>query len=370
MCLRTAFIPLLIVLLMVVPGCAGKDQKPVSTNIGEAGEIRKFCDENHGQPRIEQVSGHVWAALGFELANTMLIHTDEGNVIIDTSICTAAARAVKKMMLEKAPAGPVKAIIYTHSHVDHTMGASVWAEPVTRIWATDAFIPHFFKQYSVFLKAETARGMRQHAYHLSRDEVPCSTVGPIMRVYSLEDMGSPGVLMPTDTFSGVRVLEIGGLKIELHEAHGETHDTLYVWVPADKTLLCADDYYSVFPNLYTIRGTSPRPVDDWIKSLDDMRRLEAEHLAPSHNKPIHGKEEIATRLTGYRDAIQYVRDDVIRRANRRKTWIPSPRVLSCPLSLLPCPTCAKVMARLTGRRGPFTPITWAGLMGGLIPSIP
>jgi alkyl sulfatase BDS1-like metallo-beta-lactamase superfamily hydrolase len=89
-----------------------------------------------------------------------------------------------------------------------------------------------------------------------------------------------------------------------------------VWIPADKTLLAADDYYWAFPNLYTIRGTSPRPTDEWIMSIDDMRRLEPEHLVPSHTSILHGRDRIAEILTNYRDAIQYVRDEVIRRANR------------------------------------------------------
>jgi alkyl sulfatase BDS1-like metallo-beta-lactamase superfamily hydrolase len=92
--------------------------------------------------------------------------------------------------------------------------------------------------------------------------------------------------------------------------------TLFVWIPQDSTLLCADDYYWSFPNLYTIRGASPRPTDEWIQSIDKMRRLQPENLVPSHNNPIHGKELIQEVLTNYRDAIQYVRDEVVRRANR------------------------------------------------------
>jgi alkyl sulfatase BDS1-like metallo-beta-lactamase superfamily hydrolase len=309
------------IVLIVLAGQAGcaqpKKELPAQLAATEALDvINKHCAEQIGQPRIEKVSEHVWAALGYELASTILIHTGEGNVIVDTSIVPAAAQAVKRDLLKAAPSGPVKAIIYTHSHVDHTMGTTVWAENGTRIWATDSFVAHWFKQYGLFGQAEATRGMRQQAYHTSRDEVPCSAVGPIMRTYSLDDTGVVGPLIPTDTFSGVKQLEIGGLEIVLYSAPGETHDQLIVWIPADKTLLCADDYYWAFPNLYTIRGTSPRPVDEWITSIDTMRRLQPEHLVPSHTAPINGSEKIAGVLTNYRDAIQYVRNEVVRRANR------------------------------------------------------
>ena len=275
--------------------------------------LSKHCEEAIGEPRVEQISEHVWVALGYDQANTALIHTEDGNVIVDVSMSPVAARAVKQALIEKAPSGPIKAIIYTHSHIDHVGGASVWAEKNTQIWATDAFIEHFFKQYGLFIKAETTRGVRQFGFNVPQEELPCCAIGA--RTYYQASFES-GVLMPTHTFSDSETLEIGGLQIEMREGYGETHDQLFVWIPEDKTLIPADNFYWAFPNLYTIRGTSPRPVDEWIKSLDEMRRLEPEHLVPMHTKPIHGKQEIAEALTNYRDAIQWVRDEVVRRANR------------------------------------------------------
>ena len=316
--MKVLFVFMVLIVLTGQSGCAQPEKAPPAPLAAtEALDIiNKHCAEQIGRPRIEKISEHVWAALGYDLASTILIHTGAGNVIVDTSIVPAAARAVKQDLLKAAPAGPVRAIIYTHSHVDHTMGATVWAENGTRIWATDSFVADWFKQYGLFGQAEATRGMRQQAYHTSRDEVPCSAVGPIMRTYSLEDTGVLGPLMPTDTFLGIKKLEIGGLEIVLYSAPGETSDQLIIWIPADKTLLCADDYYWAFPNLYTIRGTSPRPVDEWITSIDTMRRLQPEHLVPSHTSPIKGSEKIAGVLTNYRDAIQYVRNEVVRRANR------------------------------------------------------
>jgi len=318
----TSGLQIMLATIMVLALSAGAGSCATSRSPGPVADtaaldtISRHCEEQLGDPRIERVSEHVWASQGYDLANTVLIHTDEGNIIVDTSLNPAAARVIKQAFAEAAPPGPVKAIILTHSHVDHTMGTTTWAENGTRIWATDSFESHWFKQFGMFGRSEAVRGMRQMAYHVPRGEVPCSAVGPILRIFTLEDMSELGPLMPTDTFSGSRVLEVGGLKIELHSAPGETHDQLIVWIPEDKTLLAADNFYWAFPNLYTIRGASPRPIDEWIESIDDMRRLEPEHLVLGHTSTLHGKDKIAEILTNYRDAIQYVRDDVIRRANR------------------------------------------------------
>ena len=125
--------------------------------------------------------------------------------------------------------------------------------------------------------------------------------------------------IPTHTFSGFTKFTVGEYTIELHEAHGETHDMLFVYIPELELLLPGDNYYQSFPNLYTIRGSSPRPIRDWIRSLDSMRRLNPKYLVPSHTIPVIGKEEILQKLTDYRDAIQWLYTSVIRAANKGQT---------------------------------------------------
>lgn len=275
--------------------------------------LDKHCEEVIGEPRVERISEHTWVALSYDQANTVLIHTDEGNVIVDTAMSPSRARIIKEALSQAAPGGPVKAIIYTHSHIDHIGGTSVWVEEGTQIWATDPFVEHFFKQYGIFRPAETVRAMRQFGHHLDDKTLPCSAIGAQMDIQAALELG---LVLPTHTFSGIQILEVGGLKIELHEAHGETHDQLFVWIPEDETLMPGDNFYWAFPNLYTLRGSSPRPVREWIKSLDKMRAKDPQHLVPLHTLPIHGKREIAEALTNYRDAIQWIYAEVVRGANR------------------------------------------------------
>lgn len=277
--------------------------------------LEEQCRDYVGKPRVEKITDRVWVAIGYDLANVVLIHTDDGNVIVDTAMSPARAEEIKKAFAEQAPPGPVKAIIYTHSHIDHIGGASAWVEKGTQIWANEAFVDHFLKQYGMFMDTEKSRGFRQFGKDVPIDLLPCSAIG---RRLDFEAALKNGVRLPTHTFSGSKTLDIGGVKIELIEAYGETHDQLNVWLPGEDTLICADDFYWTFPNLYTIRGTSPRPVDKWIESLDKMRRLQPEWLVPTHTIPIHGKEKIQQALTDYRDAIQWVRDEVVRGANAGK----------------------------------------------------
>lgn len=271
-----------------------------------------ICQETIGSARVEEVADRLFVAIGFDLANTIVLNTDEGNVVIDVSQSPDRAEQVRAAIEEVAP-GPTRAIVYTHSHVDHVGGARVWLDEGTEIWATDAFIPHLIKQYGAFRQAELQRGLRQFGEDVAESVLPCSAIG------ARNDIGGTlgfGGRFPTQTFSGSASFEVGGVRVELVEAHGETHDQLFVYIPSLNALMPGDNYYHAFPNLYTIRGTSPRPIDEWILSLDVMRGLAAEVLVPSHTRPVLGADEIARRLTDYRDAIQWLRDEVVRGANQ------------------------------------------------------
>lgn len=97
---------------------------------------------------------------------------------------------------------------------------------------------------------------------------------------------------------------------------GETDDQIGVWIPESRTLLCADDIYKAFPNLYAIRGTPSRDLMQWVDSLDLMLSYEADFLVPSHTRPIIGRENIKQILTVYRDAIQFIHDQTVRYINQ------------------------------------------------------
>ena len=306
-------ISILILLFLFLPACSSSQGRQIKAILPAPDLLKTQC-ALIGSPRIERISEHVWAAIGYDLANEILIHTPHGNVIVDPLMSPKRGEAARRDLLARAPSGTVKAIIYTHGHIDHIGGASLWMEDSPPIWATDGFMEHFYKQYQLFLPIESIRGRKQFGEHATLEDLPCNGIGRRADIEASLEGG--GIVLPTNTFSGMKTLSIGGVTITLIEAPGETPDQLVVWIPEDKTLIAGDNFYWAFPNLYTIRGTSPRPVDLWIKSIDTMRRLRPEHLVPCHTVPIHGNQGIETALTNYRDAIQWVRDEVIRWANK------------------------------------------------------
>lgn len=73
---------------------------------------------------VLQVTDGVYAACGYALANSIMLEGPDGLVIVDTTESTVAAAAIKKDF-RRISDKPIRAIIFTHSHPDHTSGASV-----------------------------------------------------------------------------------------------------------------------------------------------------------------------------------------------------------------------------------------------------
>lgn len=270
------------------------------------------------EKRVERITDDIYVAVGFALGNSILIRTDEGNIIVDTTESLEAAQEIKAEFDSLAP-GPALAVIYTHGHPDHVLGTAAFIasqeEPVD-IYAHVSTMDFLEEQFGQLQPILNVRGMRQFGTYLPEGYLPCIGLGPELR-FDHEQI--PPFVFPTKDFDDTLELKIGGKTLVLMHMPGETDDQIAVWLPEEKVLLCGDNYYPAFPNLYTIRGTSPRPVREWINSLDRMRDLEAEILVPSHTGPIFGAERINELLTVYRDAIQYVHDAVIRGANQGKT---------------------------------------------------
>ena len=259
------------------------------------------------------VTDGVHVAVGYALANSILIEGEKTNIIIDTTGTEETAREVKALFDAINP-NPVESIIYTHNHADHTYGATVFAEGSSPdIYAHSTTEIYLSRVIGILRPIISSRSNRMFGNALPKEQVENNGIGPFLEIG--RDGRKPGLLYPTKTFTDQIEFEAAGHKIQLFHAPGETNDQLFVWLPEKKAMFPGDNFYKTFPNLYTIRGTPYRDLVGWVNSIDMMRYLEPEYLVPSHTRPIVGKEKINTLLTTYRDAIQFVHDQTVRLIN-------------------------------------------------------
>jgi alkyl sulfatase BDS1-like metallo-beta-lactamase superfamily hydrolase len=241
----------------------------------------------------------IYQAIGF--GNTFMVVTEAGNVIIDTSMPFNATR--HKQLLQAENGGPVKYIILTHAHGDHTGGLPAWKQSDTKVIAQKNHVE--FQHYLRRLNGFFAR--RNAAQFSLRIPDP----GPWPGNYGAK-------IEPSILFDDKHEFELGGVKFEIFSTPGETPDHATVWIPKYKAAFIGDNFYTSFPNIYTLRGTKPRWALEYIDSLNKVLALKPEIVLPSHGLPITGNLEIVKQLTRYRDAIQYVHDETVKGMNAGK----------------------------------------------------
>ncbi|MZR21850.1 MBL fold metallo-hydrolase [Sneathiella chungangensis] len=301
--------------VLLMSGC--DDVPTIQPGVGIPANQKLAAHNAEVRQEVIRVADNVHVAVGFGLANSIMIEGTDGVIIVDTTESVAVAENVKAEF-DKITDKPVKAIIYTHNHADHILGSGVFVgDDNPEIYAYETTPEHIDKILQVIRPVIYKRSMRQFGSLLEDGDVINAGIGPFL------DQGPESIVdmrRPTKTFSGeMTSLEIAGIKLELHFAPGETPDQIFIWLPDQKILLSGDNYYHSFPNLYAIRGTAYRDVMDWVRSLDKMRALHPDILVPSHTRPLSGADEIYDRLTNYRDAIQYVHDQTIRQMNNGLT---------------------------------------------------
>jgi alkyl sulfatase BDS1-like metallo-beta-lactamase superfamily hydrolase len=296
---------LLLVGLTAIPSKSPAQVSPLSLN--------DYSRLGNRQTAARKVNDAIYLALGF--SNTFLVRTDDGNVVIDTSSPVSAKKHYE--LLRRVSDAPVRYVILTHGHPDHTGGLRYWMEPQTKLVVQQNYIE--FHSYQERLKP-----------YLGRTGAAQFGLDPgVLNAFRVPEKH----FEPAITFGDKYEFVLGGTKFELLSAPGETYDHLCVWIPKYKAAFVGDNYYESFPNIYTLRGTKPRWALDYVASLNKILALEPEIVLPSHGEPVVGKEKIVERLTRYRNAILYVHDATVKGMNAGKDVFTLMREVKLPPEL-------------------------------------
>ena len=255
-----------------------------------------------GQAKALGFAGdRVWLAVGF--GNTFRVTTNAGDVIVDTSSPANVAR--HRSLLTAVSKSPVRDIVLTHAHGDHTGGVEAWKEKGTHVigQANEVEFRNYQTRLTGFFNVRNAAQYN----------------APGLRTAGNPNPGNYAAAPLADVlFEKEYKFKLGDLTFDCFAAPGETPDHLNVWIPELKAVFIGDNYYASFPNLYTLRGTEPRPALNYVNSLNRVLALKPEIVFPSHGMPIVGAENVRKTLTQYRDAILFVHDATVRGMNEGK----------------------------------------------------
>ena len=240
----------------------------------------------------ERLPGGVLLAPSF--ANVGAIPTSEGLVLVDTGGLMLAERAQED--LRPLTGDRVRMAIYTHGHVDHVMGGALLGDEVEVV--AHERVPARFERY------RRSRGWNAIING---------------RQFGLRELEWPAAFREPDrTFHDALDVELGGERLELRHARGETDDHLYVWVPERRVLFCADYFTWSLPNAGNPQKAQRYPVE-WAAALRAMASLGAELAVPGHGPPLFGADVVERVLGDTADALEALIEQVLERMNAGAT---------------------------------------------------
>jgi alkyl sulfatase BDS1-like metallo-beta-lactamase superfamily hydrolase len=227
-------------------------------------------------------------------ANVSALGTDEGLVLVDTGSQFLAQNVFGQLRGWRTDR--LNTAVYSHGHIDHVFGVPVFEEesaangwPAPVVVAHEA-LPHRFDRYILTAGYNGIINQRQFQ--------------------------APGLRWPTEyrypdvTYRDQHVLDVGGERIELHHARGETDDHTWTWVPGRKVLCCGDLFIWASPNAGNPQKVQRYPRE-WAAALREMVALSPEVLLPGHGFPILGADRIRQALTETAELLESLVDQTL-----------------------------------------------------------
>ncbi|MFT4437283.1 alkyl sulfatase dimerization domain-containing protein [Caballeronia sp. 15715] len=271
--------------------------------------------------RIYRVAERVYCAVGYAIANIIFVVGDDGIVVIDTTEAVSAAKRIYEDFCAIDPRHaqlPVKAVVYTHNHTDHTGGVRAFANEAQLAEGSVEIIAHSSLMETVINNANLVAPIlaARSAYSFGT-LLPAGATGKVNAgIGPVLIAEAASFLAPTHVFDDTLDIVLAGVRFEFRYAPSEADDEIVMWLPELGVLLSAEVIQGeCLANVHTLRGTRYRDPVRWYRTIDMMRGFHAMHMVPAHGRPVSGEAAVAEVLSVYRDAIQFIHDQAIRHMN-------------------------------------------------------
>ncbi|HVY88072.1 MAG TPA: alkyl sulfatase dimerization domain-containing protein [Hyphomonadaceae bacterium] len=286
-----------------------------------------------------EVAPGLYQVRGFDLSNITFIEGKTGVIIIDPLISAEPAAAALALYRQHRGPRPVKAVIYTHSHVDHYGGIRGVLSDADIASGLHILAPEGFLKEAVSENVLAGNAMGRRATYMYGALLPRGQKGHVdAGLGKTTSMGAVSLVPPTDSITRTgETRTIDGVEIVFQMTpDSEAPAEMNFHFPQFKALCMAENCTCHLHNILTPRGALVRDAKSWSRYIDqanDMFTGASDVVFASHHWPKWGPARIAGYLTKQRDLYKFIHDQTLRHANHGLTPIEIAEQMKLPPSL-------------------------------------
>src|SRR5436309_6221800 len=262
-----------------------------------------------GGSRFEKVAEGIYYATASGTmnvgANSPIIVTDDEAIVIDSQITPAAARALVAD-LKAVTSKPVRYVVDSHYHYDHSFGNQVFPSDVQVIGHDNTrrrMLTNVMEQYT-FLNSVQPVPARVEALkqRIAQETDPQQKATLERQVANslayLEQVKEVKVTPPNLTFDQTMTLYRGGREMRLlYLGRGHTDTDVVVFLPRER-IVCTGD---LMESVVSYMGDSY--PEEWIGTLERLKSLDFDTVIPGHGVVFKGKTKIEAFQKYLRDVL-------------------------------------------------------------------
>lgn len=297
----------------------------------------------HRQTQLLTIGGlfeiceRVYQVRSADISNMGIIEGDTGVILVDPLTSPATAKAALDLYFEHRGHREIRAVIFTHSHVDHYGGIrGVVDEDRVASGLVKLIAPVGFTEAAVSENVLAGNVMTRRAAYMYGMLLPKGPTGTVSAGLGLGiPFDAPSFMIPNVEISeAVESMMIDGVEFTFMLAPDtEAPAEMLFHLPQFRALCSAEDATHTLHNLYTLRGARTRDAKAWayyINKAIDLFGADSDIVFAQHHWPRWGNDGVIDFLESQRDAYKYLHDQTLRLANHGETMVEIAEQLDFP----------------------------------------